>query len=70
MLKAVRMIIARKCVERKAPLVATDKEVYAVTGKSLEEQLAEAMPLAEQKLIKIGETFNGIYYKMREYDNN
>ena len=42
MLKAVRMIIARKCVERKAPLIATDKEVYAATGKSLEEQLAEA----------------------------
>lgn len=64
------MIIARKCVERKAPLLATDKEVHAVTGKSLKEQLAEAMPLAEQKVMKIGETFNGIYYKMREYDNN
>ena len=64
------MIIARKCVECKAPLIATDKEVYAATGKSLEEQLAEAMPLAEQKVMKIGETFNGIYYKLREYDNN
>lgn len=64
------MIIARKCVERKAPLIATETEVYAVTGKSLEEQLAEAMPLAEQKLLKIGETFNGIYYKLRDYDNN
>ena len=64
MLKAVRMIIARKCVERKAPLIATDRDVYALTGKNLEEQLAEAMPLAEQRKIKIGETFNGIYYKI------
>ena len=57
-------------MERKAPLIATDKEVHAATGKSLEEQLAEAMPLAEQKLMKIGMTFNGVYYKLREYDNN
>lgn len=64
------MIIARKCVERKAPLIATEEDVYELTGKSLEEQLAEAMPLAEQKFMKIGETFNGIYYKLRGYDNN
>lgn len=58
------MIIARKCVGRKAPLIATDRDVYALTGKNLEEQPAEAMPLAEQRKIKIGETFNGIYYKI------
>ena len=64
MLKVVRMIIARKCVERKAPLIATDRDVYALTGKNMEEQLAEAMPLAARRKIKIGETFNGIYYKI------
>ena len=64
MLKTIKMIIGRKCVERKAPLIATDRDVYALTGKNLEEQLAEAMPLATQRKIKIGETFNGIYYRV------
>ena len=58
------MIIARKCAERQEPLIATDMEVYAVTGKGLDAQLVEAMPLAEKRVIKIGETFNGIYYKV------
>ena len=64
MLKTIKTIIGRKCVERKAPLIATDMDVYRVTGKNMEEQLVEAMPLAERKKIKIGETLNGIYYRI------
>ena len=64
MLNTIRKIIGRKCIERVFPLIATDMDVYRVTGKNLEEQLVEAMPLAEKKKIKIGETFNGIYYRV------
>ena len=64
MLKIIKMIIARKCIARNEPLIATDMDVYRVTGKNMEEQLAEAMPLAEKKKIKIGETLNGIYYRV------
>ena len=64
MLNTIRKIIDRKCIARVFPLIATDMDVYRATGKNMEEQLAEAMPLAEQRKIKIGETFNGIYYKM------
>ena len=64
MLNTIRKIIGRKCIARNEPLIATDMDVYCVTGKNMEEQLVEAMPLAEKKKIKIGETLNGIYYRV------
>lgn len=64
MLKTIKMIIGRKCIARKMPLIATDMDVYRATGKNMEEQLVEAMQLAEARKIKIGETLNGIYYRI------
>lgn len=64
MLKAVKMIIGRKVVERKAPLVATSREVYEMTGKSLTVQLNEAAALERQGVLIVGKTFNGFYYKI------
>ena len=64
MLNTIRKIIGRKCMKRVFPLIATDMDVYRATGKNMEEQLVEATPLAERKKIKIGETLNGIYYRV------
>ena len=64
MLKAVKMIIGRKVVQRKAPLVATAREVYEMTGKRLTVQIDEAAVLEGKGIVIIGKTFNDIYYKI------
>ena len=64
MLSTIKIIISRKCLAGIEPLVATNMEVYAITGKALDAQIIEAMPLAERRTIKIGETFNGVYYRL------
>ena len=65
MLNAIRKIIARKCVEGRRPLIATTMEVYAECGLSLQEQLAVAEALPK---IKIGQTFNGFYYELKDIE--
>lgn len=60
------MIIARKCVERKAPLVATSLEVYRASGKDGQQQFDEVLPLIEQGVVECGRTLNDIYYKLKE----
>lgn len=64
MLKAIKMIIGCKVVQRKAPLVATSREVYDLTGKSQAVQLDEAAALERRGVLIVGKTFNGFYYKI------
>ena len=64
MLKAIKMIIGRKCVERKFPLIATAYEVFAATGLTREQQSVEASRLAAAGTITIGDTFNDVYYSL------
>lgn len=66
LIRAIRQIIARKIVERRAPAVATGMEVYNMTGKGLEQQRDEAEVLVAKGVITTGRTFNGIYYKLKE----
>ena len=64
MLKAVRMIVARKVIARRQPYVATSREVYELTGKSQAVQLDEAAALERRGVLIIGKTFNDFYYKI------
>lgn len=66
MLKIIRMIIARKCVERKAPLVATGNEVFRISGKGGKQQFDEVLPLIEHGVVQCGRTLNDIYYKLKD----
>ena len=65
MLKTIRMIIARKCVARRAPLIATAMEVYRETGIMPSQQADEAVRLAAQGIIECGITFTDVYYKLK-----
>lgn len=64
MLRVIRMIIARKCVEGKAPLVATGMEVHRVTGLTIAEQVAAVEALGDKVIT--GRTLTDVYYKLRE----
>lgn len=66
MLKAIRMIIARKCIERRRPLHATSYEVFETTGLNREEQLRLAKQLEREGVVVVGKTFNDIYYQLVE----
>ena len=66
MLKAIKMIIAQKCVEARRPLLATEFEVAQITGKNERQQIEEVAPLVLAGKVKIGETMNGIYYQLVE----
>lgn len=68
MLRVIRMIIARKIVARREPHIATAMEVYAATGLNAMDQRDEAEALSAKGLLTIGRTFNGVYYKLKEYD--
>ena len=67
-LKAIRMIIARKCVERIQPLVATGMEVHATIGLARDEQLSVARQYEVAGKVVIGETLNDICYRLVEVD--
>lgn len=60
------MIIARKCVARRAPLIATSMEVYRETGITPSKQADEAVKLVAQGIIECGITFNDVYYKLKQ----
>lgn len=62
MLKAIRQIIARKCVESRRPLVALQSEVLKATGMTIEAVEAEAFKLRMQGKIDQGRTLNDKYY--------
>lgn len=64
------MIIARKCVERKHPLIATAMEVYSLTGIESDVQRDEAEVLVAKGVITTGRTFNGTYYKLKKEVKN
>ena len=66
--KAVRMIVARKCVERIQPLVATGMEVYTLTGLSREEQLRAVRQYEKAGRIVVADTLNDICYRLVEMD--
>lgn len=66
MLKTIRMIIARKCVARRAPLIATSMEVYRESGITPSKQADEAVKLVAQGIIECGITFNDVYYKLKQ----
>lgn len=66
MLKTIRMIIARKCVARRAPLIATSMEVYREAGITPSKQADEAVKLVAQGIIECGITFNDVYYKLKQ----
>lgn len=59
------MIIAKKCVERRAPLIATGMEVYRATGRNHAQQAAEAKVLIAEGRIEWGRTFFDVYYKIK-----
>ena len=66
MLKAIRMIIAQKCVENRRPLLATSMEVYRSAGIPIAEQLNVARILEAESKIVVGKAFNDVYYRLVE----
>lgn len=66
MLKAIRMIIAQKCVEARRPLIATSMEVMRRTGMTRDEQLKAVRVLEAKGRVVVGKTFNDIYYQLVE----
>ena len=64
MLRVIRMIIARKCVEGKTPLVATGMDVHRVTGLTIAEQMTAVEALGDKVIT--GRTLTDVYYKLRE----
>ena len=61
-MRAIRKIIAQKCVERRRPLVALQSEVLKATGMTIEAVEAEAFKLRMQGKIDQGRTLNDKYY--------
>lgn len=55
------MIIARKVMERRAPVLATEREVAAIRGRTTTE--AEVQQAAQH--IEVGHTFYERYYTLK-----
>lgn len=61
LIKAVRLIVARKIVEHRHPAIATEREVYALRGvTTTPEEVAQAADA-----LTVGKTFYENYYTMR-----
>lgn len=58
------MVIAKKRVERRKPLLATAMEVYKASGLDDEAQYREAERLSAAGIIIIGRTLNERYYQI------
>lgn len=64
MVDVIKMIIDGKRLALREPYIATAYEVYTATGLTREQQHDEAQCLAAAGVIKVGNTFNDVYYSL------
>lgn len=60
LIKAVRLIVARKIVEHRHPAIATEREVYALRGVTTTAEEIEGA----KEILQCGRIFYENYYKL------
>lgn len=62
LIKAVRLIVARKIVEHRHPAIATEREVHALRGVTTTVEEIEGA----KDVLQCGRTFYENYYKLNQ----
>lgn len=62
LIKAVRLIVARKIVEHRHPAIATEREVYALRAVTTTVEEIEGA----KEVLQCGRTFYENYYKLNQ----
>lgn len=62
LIKAVRLVVARKIVEHRHPAIATEREVYALRGVTTTVEEIEGA----KDVLQCGRTFYENYYKFNQ----